>query len=437
MNVPPRFVPSANVLAALCVLGAACSGQPEFDVVIAGGTVYNGTGQPDGVRRADVGLKSDRITAIGDLSGRRARVVIDASGKAVAPGFIDARGQSGITLLADGYGESHLRQGITTEIIGDNSPVFWTMRTADTAALQPYGIAFDWNGPAGYFQKLESRGTAINVGTLVPVSLARAEGTGAAFVDSAMRAGAFGVCGDGADVADLTVLAGVAGQHGGLLLSTLKGGAAPADGAAEILALATQARTPVVLSDLMLLNPPDANTLSQVLVRLSAAATRGLRAFGTVAPYAAMAGGSDAPAREALRYGSVAIGTNSAAVTAASAPATTNPAAFGAFPRLLGQWAREEHVLDLREAVRRVTSLPANIFRIPQRGIIRENFFADVVVFDPAAVRDRASYEKPNEYPAGIQYVIVNGVITLTTQGLTGSRAGHRLLGPAARTPGT
>ena len=433
MNLSLRSTLRASTIAALCVLAAACSRQPEFDLVIAGGTVYDGTGEPEGVRRVDVGLKGDRITAIGDLSQRRAGTVIDATGKVVAPGFIDVRGESGIALLADGYGESHLRQGITSEIIGDNSPAFWTMRTVDTTGLQRYGVTLDWNGFDGYFQKLESRGTAINVGTLVPVSLSSAEG-GAAFLEAGMRAGALGVIDDsgaGAPLAGSAVAA-----SGGVFIAPLRGGVPPAAAADEILSAGAQMKAgTVVISDLMSIDPPDATTVSDVVRRVIAAGQRGLRVFGTAAPYAATAGGSDVPAREALKYGSVVVGTRTAAATVSTAAAGIHPAAFGAFPRFLGQWVRDAHLLDLREAVRRATSVPASLFNLPQRGIIRQNYFADIVVFDPATIADRATFEKPNEYPAGIDYVIVNGVVTLTPAGLTGSRAGHRLLGPATRRP--
>src|SRR2546422_59855 len=114
----------------VAAVALACAGPPEFDLVIRGGDVFDGSGQPS--QKADVGIKGDRITAIGNLAGRRAGQVIDAVGKAVAPGFIDARGRSGTALLADGSGESHVRQGITSEIIGEApSPAFWTLETPD------------------------------------------------------------------------------------------------------------------------------------------------------------------------------------------------------------------------------------------------------------------------------------------------------------------
>ena len=93
----------------------------------------------------------------------------------VAPGFIDVQGQSGTTLLSDGNGESHLRQGITSEIIGEGgSPAFWTpgYRRRRCAARRS-GSHFDWTGFTGYFERLRQRGTTINVGTFVPATTVR------------------------------------------------------------------------------------------------------------------------------------------------------------------------------------------------------------------------------------------------------------------------
>jgi N-acyl-D-amino-acid deacylase len=84
--------------------------------------------------------------------------------------------------------------------------------------------------------------------------------------------------------------------------------------------------------------------------------------------------------------------------------------------------------MDLKEAVRRSTSLPAAVFNIPRRGILRETYFADVVVFDASTIGDRSTSEKPNQYSAGIDYVLVNGVVTSTPKGMTGARAGYGLL---------
>ena len=102
-----------KLLVAILLVGCCgCARGPEFDIVISGGTVYDGAGTPQGVQRIDVGINGEHIAALGDLSGRSARLVIDARNRAVAPGFIDAYGRSGTTLLADGNGESHVRQSL-------------------------------------------------------------------------------------------------------------------------------------------------------------------------------------------------------------------------------------------------------------------------------------------------------------------------------------
>ena len=132
-----RLIP---ILAGLCVSTAAgCTEPARYDLVIRGGTVVDGSGGAP--TRGDVAIGGDRIVAVGDLSAGQAGRVIDASGLTVAPGFLAVQGQSDTTLLADGNGESHLRQGITTEIIGEGgSPAYWTKDTADVDALTPRAL---------------------------------------------------------------------------------------------------------------------------------------------------------------------------------------------------------------------------------------------------------------------------------------------------------
>src|SRR5438093_5122486 len=133
----------------------------DYDLVIRNGDVIDGTGSPG--RRADVAINGDRIVAIGSVAGRAKRT-IDATGRVVAPGFIDVQGQSGTTLLADVNGESHIRQGITTEIIGEGgTPALWTKEHTDEVSIQRFGLKFDWTGFDGYLRGLETRGTSINL----------------------------------------------------------------------------------------------------------------------------------------------------------------------------------------------------------------------------------------------------------------------------------
>jgi N-acyl-D-aspartate/D-glutamate deacylase len=344
--------------------------------------------------------------------------VIDATGKVVAPGFIDLQGRSGIALLADGVGESHLRQGITTEILGAQSPVFWTRTTADEDALRVHGVTLDWSGLIGYFDKLESRGTAINVGTFAPLSTA----TGTAAIDEALRDGAFGAIDDrGVTAADLNAAGAAVARNDGVLV--VPAGHPIVGGDDALVAAATQARR-LLIADVA--HPPAGQTTADVIARIVRVNQRGVPTYATVVPGSQPV--DETPARDALRYGGVMVATDSAAITAAAAAADAPPAAFGAFPRLLGQIVRDAHMMELREAIRRSTSLPASVLRLPERGIIRERWFADLVIFDASAIADRATADKPNQYPAGLDYVIVNGVVAVTPKGLTGARPGYRLL---------
>jgi N-acyl-D-amino-acid deacylase len=107
-----------------------------------------------------------------------------------------------------------------------------------------------------------------------------------------------------------------------------------------------------------------------------------------------------------------------------------HPRAYGNFARLLGKYVREEKLISLEEAIRKLTSLPATNLGLERRGQLKDGFFADVVVFDPAAIADRATYENPHQYSAGVKHVIVNGVLALRDGVPTGAKSGRALWGP-------
>ena len=110
-----------------------------------------------------------------------------------------------------------------------------------------------------------------------------------------------------------------------------------------------------------------------------------------------------------------------------------HPRAYGNFARLLGKYVREEKVLSLEEAVRRLTSLPATNLGLERRGLLKEGYAADVVVFDPKTIADRATYEKPHQYAVGVRHVFVNGVQVIKDGEHTGARPGKALWGPGKR----
>jgi N-acyl-D-amino-acid deacylase len=109
---------------------------------------------------------------------------------------------------------------------------------------------------------------------------------------------------------------------------------------------------------------------------------------------------------------------------------STHPRAYGNFARLLGRYVRDERVIPLEEAVRKLTSLPATNLRIRDRGQLAPGFFADVVAFDPATIQDRATYEEPHQYAVGMVHVWVNGTPVLQDGDHTGATPGRALRGP-------
>ena len=547
------------VVAGLCVTTAlGCAEPASYDLIVRGGTVLDGNGSAPA--RGDIGITGDRIVAVGDLSDGRAGRVIDASGLMVAPGFIDVQGQSGTTLLADGNGESHLRQGITTEIIGEGgSPAYWTTDTADVEALAPFGVAFDWTDANGFFNRLRERGTTINLGTFVPATAVRRTVIGmdnrpptAAeltrmedMVDQAMQDGAFGlssaliyVPGSFAQTAELVALAKVAAKYQGIYITHIRGESFNLFNALdEAIGIGRDAGLPVVIFHLKVGAKANWGRMNEALAKINAANRSGVKVSATMYPYTAGGTGlaatlplwvqeggreqmlarlkdpavrqraraeieskidgwenllqattfegiqiasapkeidqsiigkriaqiaverkvdpwdvyfqlliesggrigalyhmmSEADVATGLQSSLVTIGTDSAALRQEGvlAQGSPHPRSYGTFPRVLGKYVRDDQVMTLSEAVRRMTSAAATQMGIKDRGRIQLGMLADLVVFNPATVMDNATYDKPHQYPTGIEHVIVNGVPVLDPRGLTGARPGRPVYGPA------
>jgi N-acyl-D-amino-acid deacylase len=540
-------------------LVSACNTQGQrFDLIVRGGQVVDGSGQAP--QRADVGIIGDRIARIGDLASESGGRVIDATGLIVAPGFIDVQGQSGTTLLADGNGESHLRQGITTEIIGEGgSPAFWTPGSDDGDSLAPFGLTFDWKDFNGYFDTLRQRGTTINVGTFVPATMVRRAIIGMdnrpptaeelsrmeAMVDRAMRDGAFGlssaliyVPGTFARTDELVALAKVAAKYKGIYISHIRGESFNLFNAIdEAIGIGRDAGLPVVIYHLKVGAKANWGRMNEAVAAIEKANAGGVRVSATMYPYTAggtglaatlplwvQEGGRDKmlerlkePATRAkarheietkldgwenllmaatfdgiqvasvprefdqaivgkriteiaterkadpwdvyfallidtggrvgalyhmmseedvktgLRAGFVTIGTDSSALRSEGvlAQGSPHPRSYGTFPRVLGKYARDEKIFEMQTAVHRMTGAAAAQMGLRDRGILRERFMADLVVFNPKTVKDTATYERPHQYPTGIEYVVVNGVTVLDQKGLTGARPGRPVYGPA------
>ena len=144
---------------------------------------------------------------------------------------------------------------------------------------------------------------------------------------------------------------------------------------------------------------------------------------------------NEADMRAALAHPNVMLGTDSGGMAPDSGPPTAgvHPRAWGSAARILGVYVREERLLTLEEAVRKMTSLPAQRMRLWDRGVVRPGAAADLVVFDPATIRDRATFQQPRQYAEGVRYVAVNGQLVVDGGQITAARPGKALRGPGYR----
>ena len=107
-----------------------------------------------------------------------------------------------------------------------------------------------------------------------------------------------------------------------------------------------------------------------------------------------------------------------------------HPRTYGTNARVLGKYVREEKIISLEEAIRRMTSLPAQKFQLKDRGLLKEGMAADIVVFDENEVADKATFEKPHQFSAGFKYVLVNGQVVIEESKHNGTKSGISLKGP-------
>jgi N-acyl-D-amino-acid deacylase len=312
------------MIALLLVLFAAA---PRYDLVVSGGRVIDGTGAP--WVRADVGIRKDRIAAIGDLSRAAAKKRIDAQGLAVAPGFIDLLGQSELNLLVDPRAESKIRQGITSELTGEGiSPApmdeAWVHEKEDW--LRKYGLKIDWTDLRGYFRSLRKARPAINVGVMVGAAQVRGivlgfgdvqpDGKQLArmqqLVEQAMDQGALGLStgliyqpGSFAKTAELIALAQAAGKHGGFYATHLRSeGARIFEALDEAFAISRAASIPVEIWHLKV-GRSHWGHMQEVVARIERARAEGIDVTADAYPYVASANGLNASLPEWVNAGGV------------------------------------------------------------------------------------------------------------------------------------
>ena len=305
------------LMTALTIPGAAAAqtGSPSHDILVRGGTIVDGTGAPG--FRADLAIADGRIAAIGEDLGA-ARDTIDATGRVVAPGFIDMLGHSEFRLLADGRAISKIFQGVTTEITGEVSsvvPVSDATKAERAAEISPWGVEIDWEDLGGYFGRLERQGTAINLGTWVGLSTLRVWGVGwedrpatpaemGAMKDAlarAMDAGAFGLSsgliyapGRYASTQEIVELARVVAEHGGFYATHMRSeGARLLEAVDEAIEIGERSGAPVLIHHLKASGKSNWGKMAQAIERIEAARARGLDVMASVYPYVASSTGLD------------------------------------------------------------------------------------------------------------------------------------------------
>src|SRR6266496_4237574 len=543
-------------------------GQPvaqstEFDVLIKNGTIYDGTGAEP--KHANVAIRGDRIAGVGDFKTAKAKTMIDANGLAVAPGFINMLSWSVASLIQDGRSQSEIRQGVTTEIMGEGEsmgPVNDHVR--HYMLKQQSDIKYDikWNTLAEYLQYLERRGVSCNVASFIGSTTIRENVIGfedkqttaqqldemRELVRKEMEAGALGI-GTSlmyppafyAKTEELIELSKVAAKYQGKYISHIRSeGNQLLPALEELIRISREAGLPAEVYHIKAAGKKNWPLLDQMIARIEAARKEGLKITADMYAYTASGTGLDAclppwtqdsgypvlftrlrdkATREKIAaevrtdsdaweniYLSVGspdkillvgfkseqlkplTGKSLAEVAkargkdpvetimdllvedesrisaiyfemseenvrkeiakpwisfgsdeASQAPegvflkSNPHPRAYGNFARILGKYVRDEKVIPMTEAVRRLSGLPASNLGLDHRGFIQEGMFADIVIFDPATIADRATFEKPHQYAVGVKHVFVNGVQVLRDGEHTGAKPGRALSGPGKK----
>jgi N-acyl-D-amino-acid deacylase len=307
---------SAYVLSCLVLAGCA-AGTPDFDVIIRGGTVHDGTGGDPVV--ADVALAGDTIAAVGDLSNARGRIEIDAAGLAVAPGFINVLSWANEALLHDGRSQSGIRQGVTLEIFGEGVSMGPLDEASRQRMLEEQGdIRFDvpWTTLGEYLEHLEARGVAPNVASFVGATTVRIHELGEedrapsaaeldrmrALVRHAMEEGALGLGSSliyapafYAKTPELVALAAEAGRHGGIYISHMRSeGNALLEAVDELISIARESEVPAEIYHLKAAGADNWAKMDTVIARIESARAEGLRITTNMYTYTAGATGLDA-----------------------------------------------------------------------------------------------------------------------------------------------
>jgi N-acyl-D-amino-acid deacylase len=552
----PRFFLLVFLTSTIAVAARA----QDFDVIIKGGAVYDGTGGE--AQRVDLAIKGDRIAGLGDFKDASAKTIVNASGLAVAPGFINMLSWSTESLIQDGRSQSEIRQGVTTEIMGEGESMGpMNDRVREFMLKQQADIKYDitWKTLTEYLQFLEKRGISCNVASFIGATTIRQNVIGfddrpptpqeldqmRELVRKEMEAGALGI-GTSliyppafyAKTDELIELCKVAAKYKGKYISHMRSeGNQLLEAFDELLRIAREAKIPAEVYHIKAAGQKNWPKLDEFLSQIEAARKEGLNIRANMYTYTAAGTGLDAcfppwtedggyealfkrlrdPAtREKIKaevkidsdkWENLYLGAGSpdkillaafksdklksltgktlaevakmrgkdpidtamdlvaedesrigtiyyvmseenvkkelakpwisfGSDEASQAPegpflkSNPHPRAYGNFARVLGKYVRDEKVITLPEAIRRLSALPASNLGLDHRGFLKEGMFADVVAFDPATIADHATFEKPHQYATDVKHVFVNGVQVIKDGEHTNAKPGRALWGP-------
>ncbi len=290
---------------------------PTFDVIVRGGTVYDGTGSPG--RRVDIGIKGDRIARIGDLSGESAQTTTDATGLAVAPGFINMLSWATESLIADGRSQGDIRQGVTLEIFGEGSsmgPLNDTMKKRMVEEMGDIKYDITWTTLAEYLKELERRGVSTNVASFIGATTIREHVIGLedkkptpsqldemrALVKQEMEAGALGIGSSliyapafYASTDELIELSKVAAQYQGKYISHIRSeGNRLLEAVDELVRISREAKIPAEIYHLKAAGKANWSKIDAAIERIEKARAEGLAITADMYNYPAGATGLDA-----------------------------------------------------------------------------------------------------------------------------------------------
>ena len=307
-----HFLP-ALALPLIC----SCSGEPDYDLAVRGGTIYDGSGQPGYV--GDVAVRGDRIAYVGPQAPGEARREIDAGGRAVAPGFINMLSWSNESLLLDGRGQGELRQGVTLEVMGEGEsmgPLTPAMKQDLISQQGDLKYPIKWTTLGEYLEVLEKKGVSLNVASHIGAATARMNLLGSADVDPtpeqlesmrgliqrAMEDGALGVGssliyapGVYAETDELVALAETAGRCGGIYVTHMRSeGRRLLEAIDETIEISRRSGTPAEIYHLKAAGRENWPKLEPAIARIEAARRDGLRITTEMYSYPAASTGLDA-----------------------------------------------------------------------------------------------------------------------------------------------